>query len=167
MPKLKKKRKRIRQRRSCCPSGQFFKVHGRELEADPVSHSGQAADVGISHGMVFFGVGKYPFNCLFSSPVTVSALWRMPEVFGQLHPWFPNVPYDHFLAVFAFGALAAAWAVYANSWVAFVFPISVPVGGAVFQNLIARAKYTVIMFVVNIFVFPEKPVLCHGTLVWQ
>ena len=50
-----------------------------------------------------------------------------------------------------------------DSRIAFVLLVSVPVGRAVTQNLIRRAEITVIVFIVNIFVFAEKAVFHFWT----
>ena len=43
-----------------------FEVHGSKFKLDPVGNLGQASVLRITHGVFFLGVGKDPFNGLFS-----------------------------------------------------------------------------------------------------
>lgn len=48
--------------------------------------------------------------------------------------------------------------------IALVFPISLAIGGTVFQDLVSWTKDAIIIFVINVFVFLEKPALVIGRL---
>ena len=64
-------------------------------------------------------------------------------------------------------ALTQVLAVSAYAFVAFVLPITIPVGRAVFQYLIIWAYIAVVVFVVSILMFPEEAFLGHRTCVWE
>ena len=63
---------------------------------------------------------------------------------------FPDMPLYGFYAVFGVGASLSGGTICANLGIAFVFPVAVPVRGAVVQNLVFRADHTVIEFVIDI-----------------
>ena len=61
--------------------------------------------------------------------------------------------------------LTQVLAVSAYVFAAFVFPITIPVGCAVFQYLIIWTYIAVVVFVISILIFPEEAFLGHRTCV--
>lgn len=67
--------------------------------------------------------------------------------------------------VLAFGALAAVRTGFAVLAVTLVFPVSLAVCCGVLQDLVCRADVAVIVFIVNVLMFPEEAFLRHRPFV--
>ena len=115
------------------PGGQLFQIHGSKLKLDPSCDAGQASVVGITHGVFFFCVGKDPFNGLFPPLVQLPVFGRIADVVGQFLVVPPDMPLYGLYTVPGAGTQMAGGTTGADFGVAFVFPVSVPVGRAVGQ----------------------------------
>ena len=100
--------------------------------------------------MFFLGVGKDPFNGLFPPLVEFPVLRSIAGVVGQFLIVLPDMPLYGLYAVFGAGTQMAGRTVDTDLRFAFVLPVSIPVGGAVGQNLILWTEHTVIIFVIYI-----------------
>ena len=132
------------------PYSQLFEVHGSELKPDPVGNLGQASVLCIPHGMLLFGVRKDPFDGLLAPLVQLLIFRRIPDVVRQLLVALPDMPLYRFHTIFGMGAQRPCRTARAYLRIALVFPVSVPVGRAVFQWLILRAEDAVVVFVIHI-----------------
>ena len=75
------------------------------------------------------------------------------------------MPGYYFCMVFAFSALTQIRTCFTIATIAFVFPVSFPVWCGVLQNLVRRADIAIVIFIVNILIFPEESLFCHGLFV--
>lgn len=107
--------------------------------------------MGIWYNVFFFGARKDPFNGSLAALVKVTVLWRMPGILRQLFELLPNVPLYSLYAIPGMRAKCSGGTVCADSWIALILAVILPVCGAVFQRLVFRANNTVIEFVINIF----------------
>ncbi len=82
------------------PVCQLFEVHGSKFEPHPVGNLGQTSVVGITHTMLFFGVGKNPLNGFFALRVKLPVFRGLPSVVGQLFIGLPDMAQDGLYAVF-------------------------------------------------------------------
>ena len=93
--------------------------------------------------MLFLCVGKNPLNGFFALSVKRLVFRGVSGVIGQFLVILPNVAQDSLYTVRRAGAQLPGGALGTNLGIAAVFPVSVPVGGAVRQRLIFRANDTV------------------------
>ena len=59
------------------PESQLFEVQGSKFKPHPGRDPGQTSAVGVTHGMLVFGIGKDAFNSLFAQSVDVFAALRL------------------------------------------------------------------------------------------
>ena len=115
--------------------------------------------------MLFFGIGKDSFNGFLAFGIKIFVLRGVSGVIGQFFVVFPNMAQDSFNAVFRAGAQVPGGTLGTDLRIAAIFPVTVPVSGAVCQELIFRADHAVIVFIINILP-PLVPAFHrHGTLV--
>ena len=89
----------------------------------------------------------------------------MSDVFALLQVVFPYMPDYKFLVILAIGALTKVLAASTYMFTTFVFPITVPIGCAVFQYLIIGAYIAVIVLIVYILIFLKEAFLGHRVCV--
>ena len=88
----------------CLPSCQLFEVHGSKLKPHPIGNLGQATVICVTHSMLFFRIGKNPFNGFFTFGVKVLVFRGIPGIVGQLLIVLPDMAQDRLYAVFRAGA---------------------------------------------------------------
>jgi len=88
----------------------------------------------------------------------------MPDTLGGFKVRLPYMTYYYFGEVLALSTLHSRRTFTAYFWIAFVFPVSFPIGGRVFQDLAFGAKIAIIILVVNKFVFSKVTFLVIGLL---
>ena len=147
----KKNRKQEMVRVIPFPSCQFFEVHGSKFKLHPVCHLGQASVLCITHGVFFFRVRKGPFNRFFAFLVKVLVLGRIAGVVRQFLIFFPDMALYRLYTILGMGTELSGRAIGADLWVTLVFPVSIPVGGAVFQDLVFGTDDAVIELIIDIF----------------
>ena len=91
----------------------------------------------------------------------------MTDVLTDLHIWFPDVPGNYFNMIAALCALCQIGTSFAFLTAAFIFPITIPVRRAVAEDLVVRTQVAVIVFIINILMFPEEPFFRHRPLVGE
>ena len=133
------------------PPCQFFEVHGSEFKPHPVCHLSQASVVCITHRVFFFRICKVSFNRFFAFLVKVLVLRRISGIICQFLIFFPDMALYRLYAILGMGTELSGRAIGTDLWVTLVFPVSIPVGGAVFQYLVFGTDDAVIEFVVDIF----------------
>ena len=111
--------------------------------------------------MVFFGAAEDSLNRFFPLVVQVIHPKCVKYILSFFHVGLPYVPGNHFHMVLALGTLAEVRTGFAVLAVTLVFPVSLTVCCGVFQDLACRADVTVIVFVVNVLIFPEESILRH------
>lgn len=147
--------------------GEFLEIHRSKLELDPCGDRGQPSIRSITHCVFLFCVRKDALNGLGSQGVGCLAQGRMSDVLRPFYVLMPDVALNDFGALSALGAAFTDRAVFANVALALVFPVSIAVGGRVAQNFVLRTKYTIVIFIVNIFIPRQIAVLCHRALIGQ
>ena len=65
------------------PFCQLFAVHSSKLKPHPIGNLSQTSVVGITHTMLFFGVGKDPLNGFFAFCVKVLIFRGVSGVIDQ------------------------------------------------------------------------------------
>lgn len=68
------------------------------------------------------------------------------------------MPGDNFCMIFAPGTFFQVWTVLTDFRITFVFPVPLPIGGAVFENLIVWTDVKVVVFIKDIVLFIEKSI---------
>ena len=147
------------------PFCKLFQIHGSKNKLHPVCDLSQASEAGITHCVFLLGIRKDTFNGFFSCLVHPLVDRSVPSIVSHFLVFLPDMPGNCFNAVFVIGAKVSCWAITADLWIAFIFPVAIPVGGTVVQNLVLRADDAVEMLVINVLP-PLVPALhCLGALV--
>ena len=146
------------------PICKLFQIHGSKSKLHPVGNLSQACVSGISHSMLLFGIRKNTFNGFFSCLVHPLVNWSVPGIVCHFLVFFPDMSGDRLNAVLVICTKMSGGTVGTNLWVTLVFPVSIPVGGAVVQHLVFRADDAVKMLVIYIFP-PFMTALCLGPLI--
>lgn len=102
--------------------------------------------------MFFFGVGEDSLNGLGTKRVGRLAYRRMPDVLSLFEIVLPDMPGDRLDTLPVLCSLFPNRPVPADIALALVFPVSIAVSCIVFQHPVLRAKYTIIVFVVDILI---------------
>ena len=126
------------------PPCQFFEVHGSKFKLHPFCHLGQASVLCITHRVFFFGIRKDTFNGLFPLPVKFLVLRCIAGVICQVLVILPDMPLHCLYTVFGAGTQFSGRTVRANIRITFVFPVTIPVRGAVFQYLVFGANDAIV-----------------------
>ena len=142
------------------PFSELFEIHGSKTKLHPVRYLSQACVSGISQTMFLFGICKDPFNGFFPCLVHPLVNRSVSGIVGHFFIFFPDVPGNGFHEIFAVCAKVSGGTVGTDFGIALVFPISVPVGGAIIQHLVFGANNTVKMLIVHI--FPPFMAALHG-----
>ena len=146
------------------PFSKFFQIHGSKTKLHPVCNLGQACVSGISQTVLLFAIRKDTFNGFFPCLVHPLVNRSVSGIISHLLVFLPDVPRNGFNEIFVLCAKMPGGTVAADLWIAFIFPVSIPVGGAVVQNLVFWTDDAVEMLVIHIFP-PFMSALCLGTLV--
>ena len=125
------------------PCGQFFQVHGSKLKLHPVCDLSQASVLRITHRVFFLGVREDPFNGLFAPLVKLPVYRRISGIVRQFLIVLPDMPLHRFDTVPGMRTPFSGRAGRADIRIALVFPISIPVRGAVFQGLVFGTYHAV------------------------
>ena len=132
------------------PICKLFQIHGSKSKLHPVGDLSQACVSGITHPVFLFGIRKNTLNgffpCLVHPPVDRS----VPGIVSHILIFLPDMTSNRLNAIFVRCAKMSGGTVGTNLWVALVFPVSIPVGGAVVQHLVFRADDAVKMLVIYI-----------------
>lgn len=113
----------------------------------------------IPHTVLLLGVGKYALNCLLPLPVHILHPNAVPVVVRMFNIFLPYMTGDNLYMVFAVRTLLQMWTIFAVVRFAFILPVTIAVGGTVFERFVARTYVTVVLFIINIVVFAKKTVL--------
>ena len=146
------------------PFSKLFQIHGSKTKLHPVRNLSQACVSGITHPMFLFGIRKDTLYRFFSRLVHPLVDRCVPSVVCQFLVVLPDVPGNRLNAILVLCAKMSGGTVGANLWIALVFPVSIPVGGAVVQHLVFRADDAVKMLVIHIFP-PFMSALCLRPLI--
>ena len=125
------------------PHSQFFQVHGNKLKLHPVRHLSQASVLRITHRVFFLGVREDPFNGFLSALVELRVRRRISGIVRQFLIVLPDMPLHRFDTVPGMRTPFSGRTGRADIWIALVFPISIPVRGAVFQGLVFGTYHAV------------------------
>ena len=147
------------------PVSKLFQIHSSKSKLHPVRNLSQACVSGISHTVLFFGIRKDTFNGFFSCLVHPLVDRRVPGIVSQFFVILPDMPGDGLYEVLALCAKMSGGAVCTDLWIAFIFPVSIPVGGAVLQNLVLRTDDAVEILIVHILPPLVSALHCLGPLV--
>ena len=147
------------------PPRQFFEVHGSKFKLHPVCHLSQASVLRITHGVFFFRIRKVLFNRFFAFLVKILVLRRISGIICQFLIFFPDMTLYRLYAILGMGTELSGRAIGADLWVALVFPVSIPVGGAVFQSLVFGANDAVVKLIIDIFPPLVSTLPCLRTLI--
>ena len=104
----------------------LFQIHGSKFKLHPVCHMGQASVLGVTHVVLFFRIGKYTLDLLFSQPVQFFVHRHIPDMLRHLHIVLPDMAHHRFLAPGAFGTYPSGRTAFAKISPAFVFPVALP-----------------------------------------
>ena len=132
------------------PGGQLFQIHGSKFKLHPVCHLGQASVLGVTHAVLFFRIGKYTLDLLFSQPVQFFVHRHIPDMLRHLHIVLPDMAPHRFLAPGAFGTYPSGRTAFAKISPAFVFPVALPVCGGIMQRTVLRADHIIKVLVIHI-----------------
>ena len=135
------------------PSSQLFQIHGSKFKLHPVCHLSQASVLSIAHCVFFLGVRKDALNGFFSPLVKLLVFWRIAGVICQIFIAFPDMPLYGLYARPGMRAKPSGRTACADSGIAFIFPVTVPVGRGVFENLVFWTDYAV----VELIIYQKKP----------
>ena len=94
--------------------------------------------------MFFLGVREDPFNSLFAPLVKLPVRGRISGVVRQFLIVLPDMPLHRFDTVPGMRTPFSGRTGRADIWIALVFPISIPVRGAVFQGLLFGTYHAVV-----------------------
>ena len=147
------------------PICKLFQIHCSKTKLHPVCDLSQASVSGITHCVFLLGIRKDTFNGFFPCLIHPLVDRSVPSIISHFLVFLPDMPGNCFNAVFVIGTKVSCWAITADLWIAFIFPVTFPIGSAVVQNLVLRTDDTVEMLVINILP-PFVPALhCLGTLI--
>ena len=146
------------------PISELFQIHGSKTKLHPVCNLGQACVSGISQTVLLFAIRKDTFNGFFPCLVHPLVNRSVPGIVCHFLVFFPDVPGNRLNAILVICTKMFGGTVATELWITLVFPVSIPVGGAVVQYLVFRADNTVEMLVIYIFP-PFMSALCLGTLI--
>ena len=147
--------------------GEFLKIHRSKLELDPCGDRGQPSIWRITHCVFLFRVRKDPLNVLRTQRIGCFAKRRMPDIFRPIYVILPDVARHSFSTLLALGTTFTDRAALINVAFTPILSISIPVGGCITQNLVLRTKYTIVIFIINIFIPRKISLLCHRALIRQ
>ena len=147
------------------PFSELFQIHGSKTKLHPVCDLSQACVSGITQTMLLFGICKDALNGFFPCLVHPLIDRCVPGIICQFLVFFPDVPGNALNTILAVRTKMSGGTTGTDLWIAFVFPVTIPVGGAVIQYLVLRTDDTVEMFV--IYILPPFVSALHslGTLV--
>ena len=146
-------------------SCQFFQIHASKSKRCFHFHALVTNHIRVSESVVFFSSTEDPFNCFLTLVVEFLHSSGMSYIFRSFHVVFPNMSGNQFHMVFALSTLRKVWAVFTYVAAAFVFPVPIAICCTVFQNFVCRTEVAIVVFIVNIFIFAEEPILGHWPLV--
>ena len=133
------------------PPCHFFEVHGSKFKLHPFCYLGQASVLCITHRVFFFCICKDSFNRFFAALIKRLVLGYISGVVRQILIVLPDMPLHHLYAVFGAGTKFSGWTFCADNWITLVFPVSIPVRGAVFQYLVFGANDAIVEFIIDVF----------------
>ena len=147
------------------PISELFQIHGSKTKLHPVCNLGQACVSGISQTVLLFAIRKDTFNGFFPCLVHPLVNRSVPGIVCHFLVFLPDVPRNGFNEIFVLCAKMPGGTVAADLWIAFIFPVSIPVGGAVVQYLIFRTDDAVEMLVIYVLPPFMSAFHCLGTLI--
>ena len=143
----------------------FFQIHRGKFELDPGANRGQPSIWRITHGVFFLRVGKDALNGLRTQRVACLAKRRMPHVLRALYVVVPDMARHGLCALLIFSAAFTDGTIPANVALAFVLPVAFAAGGGITQNLVLWAEDAVVVFIVDICISGQVPLLRHRPFV--
>ena len=132
------------------PICKLFQIHGNKTKLHPVCDLSQASVSGITHCVFLFGICKYTLYGFFSCLIHPLVDRSIPDIVSHFFVFLPDVPANSLNAVFAVCTQMSGRTIAADLWIAFIFPVTLPVGGTVVQNLVLRTDDAVEMLVIYI-----------------
>ena len=132
------------------PISELFQIHGRKSKLHPVRNLSQACVSGISQTVLLFGICKDALYGFFSCLVHPLVNRGVAGIVSHFLVFFPDVPGNRLNAILVICAKMPGGTVAADLWIAFIFPVSIPVGGAVLQQLVLRTNDAVEILVIHI-----------------
>ena len=126
----------------------LFEIHGSKLKLHPIADLSEASVWRITHCVFFFCVRKDTLNSFLAFVIDVLVFRCVPDILCLLNIIGPDMPRYGFYTVFRMGTQLACRTVFAGLRIAFVFPVTVAVGGTVFQDTVLRTDNAIIIFVV-------------------
>jgi len=111
--------------------------------------------------MLFFRIGKDPFNRLFPFLIDFFDLVVVSQVFCNVQIVLPNMPLDHLLLVFTLRTLVNYRACGTDSRRGSVLAIPFLRCRTIGKDLALRAHVTIEMLIIDILMFLEKTLFRH------
>ena len=147
------------------PVSKLFQIHSNKSKLHPVRNLSQACVSGITHTVFLFCICKNTFNGFFPCLVHPLVNRSVPGIVCHFLVFLPDVPGNRLNAILVLCTKMSGWTVTADLWIAFIFPVSFPVGGAVVQYLVFRTDDAVKMLVIYILPPFVSVLHCLGSLV--
>ena len=117
--------------------------------------------------MFFFRIRKDPFYRFLSLLIYVFHSSHMSIIFYLLNVWFPYMSCHYLREILTLCASISNWAVFTNTCITFIFPITLTICCAVSQYLILRTNIAIVIFIIHIFIFLKKAFFCHWACIWH
>ena len=89
----------------------------------------------------------------------------MTDVLTGFQILFPDMPVDYFLMFFTFRAFGKIRTVFTDAFITLVFFVTIPVCCPISKNLIRRTDIAVIVLIIDILIFLEESIFCHGPFI--
>ena len=147
------------------PTLPVFQIHCSKFKPDPILNSRQAFNICVSHCVFFFRVCKHSFYCLTSQRIYLFSSRTVPYILRLFYVIRPNMFCYNLLMIFAFGAFISVLALLTIFRITFKFSVPVPVCCRIFQHLVVRTHYAIVVLIIYKFIALEKAFLCHRCFV--
>ena len=103
--------------------------------------------------------------CMYAEDAGIFGRRDISGIICQFLIFFPDMTLYRLYAILGMGTELSGRAIGADLWVALVFPVSIPVGGAVFQSLVFGTDDAVVKLIIDIFPPLVSTFPCLGTLI--
>ena len=96
------------------PNSNLFEIHGSIFKPHPSRNPGQTSVVRITHGVLFFCIGKNTLYGLFSHGIEFLAPFGFSQLFDQIEIFLPDMCCEHPLPTFICATNSSAGTVFAD-----------------------------------------------------
>lgn len=132
------------------PFSELFQIHGSKSQLHPVSNLDQACISGITQTVFLFCIRKNALNGFFPRLVHPLVDRSVPGIVSHILVFLPDMTGNCHNTIFVCCTKMSGRAIATDLWIAFVFPVSIPIGCAVVQHLVFRTDNAVEMLVIHI-----------------